>query len=83
MKLLITFGTIADVFSCEKIIKSSGHSCRIIPEPRNLGVSCNYALEIQKINSEEVNTILEILKNNAVNYARIFHSINTPNGEIF
>jgi hypothetical protein len=84
MKLLITFETIADAFSCEKIIKPLlKHSCGIIPEPRSLGVSCNYALQIQNISGEDVNAILGILKTNAVNYARIFHSITTPNGEIF
>jgi hypothetical protein len=83
MKLLVTFETIGDAFSCEKIIKSSRHSCKIIPEPRMFGVSCNYALQIQNIKKEDINNILEILRKNAVNYVRIFHSINTPNGEIF
>ncbi|MDR2094635.1 MAG: DUF3343 domain-containing protein [Treponema sp.] len=84
MKLLVTFEIIADSFSCDKTLKAAGHSCRIIPEPRNVGVSCNYAVEIQNIETEEeVSGILRLLKHNNIDYVHLFRSIHTPQGETY
>jgi hypothetical protein len=75
MKLLFTFGTFADVFSCEKVLKKEGLSCHVIPVPRSLGVTCEYAAEIQDIDETGVYTIMTLLKKNDLHYTRVFHSL--------
>ena len=83
MNLLFTFKTFADVFSCEKAGKAAGLSCRVIPIPRSLDVSCDYALEIQDIEEPDFYSILEMLKKNNLQYIRVFHSSTTENGEVY
>jgi hypothetical protein len=83
MNLLFTFKTFADVFLCEKIGKAAGLSCRVIPVPRSLGVTCEYAAEIQNINKNDIYTILAALKKNNLQYTRVFHSLLTADGEIY
>ena len=83
MKLLFTFKTFADVFLCEKIGNGAGLSCHVIPVPRSLGVTCDYAVEIQNIDENDVYAILELLKKNNLQYTRIFHSHLIASGEIY
>jgi hypothetical protein len=83
MKLLLTFKTYADVFLCEKTGNGAGFSCLVTTVPRSLGVTCDYALEIQNVDENDVYTILELLKKNNVQYTKIFHSHLTPNGEVY
>jgi hypothetical protein len=83
MNLLFTFKTFADAFLCEKTGKAAGLSCRVIPVPRSLGVSCEYAAEIQNIDEADVYTILALLKKNGLRYTKIFHSLLTADGEIY
>jgi len=83
MKLLLTFKTFADVFLCEKIGNKAGLSCLVIPVPRSLGVTCEYAVEIQNTDENDVYTILELLKKNNLQYTNIFHSHFTEDGEVY
>jgi hypothetical protein len=83
MKLLLTFKTYADVFLCEKTGNRAGLSCLVIPVPRSLGVTCDYAVEIQDIVENDVYAILELLKKNNLRYTKIFHSQLTDDGEIY
>jgi len=83
MNLLFTFTTFADVFSCEKAGKAAGLSCRVIPVPRSLDVTCEYAIEIQDIDTPDVSAILELLKNNGLHYTRVFHSMPSADGEVY
>jgi hypothetical protein len=83
MKLLFTFKTFADGFLCEKIGNVAGLSCHVIPVPRSLGVTCDYALEIQNVDENDVYTILELLKRNNLQYTKIFHSHLTEDGEVY
>jgi hypothetical protein len=83
MNLLFTFNTFADVFSCEKAGNAAGLSCRVIPVPRSLDVTCEYAVEIQDIDKSDTFPILAILKNNDLHYTRVFHSLPTADGEIY
>jgi len=72
MKLLLTFKTYADVFLCEKTGNRAGLSCLVTPVPRSLGVTCDYAVEIQNIDENDVYTILELLKKNNLQYSNYF-----------
>jgi hypothetical protein len=83
MNLLFTFKTFTDVFSCEKISKAAGLSCRVVPVPRSLDISCEYAAEIQNIDESDFYTILALLKKNDLPYIRVFHSHRTVDGEIY
>jgi len=84
MNLLFTFKTFSDVFLCEKIGKTAGLSCRVIPVPRSLGVTCEYAAEIQNIIDEnDVYAVLEILKKNHLQYIKVFRSHPSANGEMY
>ena len=83
MKLLLTFKTFADVFLCEKTGNKAGLSCLVTPVPRSLGITCDYAVEIQNIDENDVYAILELLKKNNLQYTRIFHSHLTADGEIY
>ena len=83
MNLLFTFKTFSDVFLCEKIGKAAGLSCRAVPVPRSLGVTCEYATEIQNIDEDDVSAILALLKKNNLHYIKVFHSILTADGEIY
>jgi hypothetical protein len=83
MKLLLTFKTFADVFLCEKIGNGAGLSCLVTPVPRSLGVTCDYAVEIQNIDENDVYAILELLKKNNLQYTKMFHSHLTPAGEVY
>jgi len=83
MKLLLTFKTYADVFLCEKTGNGAGFSCLVTPVPRSLGVTCDYAVEIQNVNENDVYTILELLKKNNLQYTKIFHSRLTADGEVY
>jgi hypothetical protein len=83
MNLLFTFKKFSDVFSCEKIIKAAGLSCRVVPVPRSLGVTCEYAAEIRNIEAPGVYRVLALLKEEGLQYTRIFHSIPTENGEVY
>jgi len=83
MKLLLTFKTFADVFLCEKIGNGAGLSCLVTPVPRSLDVTCDYAVEIQNIDENDVYAILELLKKNNLQYTRIFHSHLTADGEVY
>ena len=83
MKLLFTFATFADAFSCEKIMKTAGLSCRVIPVPRSLGVTCGFAVEIQNIDEIDAGTVMTLLKKNDLNYTRIFRSLLTAAGEVY
>ena len=83
MNVLLTFKTFADVFSCEKAVKAASLSCSVIPVPHSLDVSCEFAVEVQDIDETDIVSILEILKNNDLQYIRIFHSLSTPEGEIY
>jgi hypothetical protein len=83
MNLLFTFKTVADAFLCEKVGKAAGLSCRIIPVPRSLGVTCDYAAEIQNIDGIDVYTVLTLLKKNNLQYTKVFHSLLTADGEIY
>ena len=83
MKLLLTFKTFADVFLCEKIGNEAGLSCLVTPVPRSLGVTCDYAVEIQNIDKNDVYAILELLKKNNLQYTKIFHSHLIAAGEIY
>jgi hypothetical protein len=44
---LYTFKTISAALDAEKVLKNAQYSCRVIPMPRALGVSCNYALTLE------------------------------------
>ncbi|MDR1046902.1 MAG: DUF3343 domain-containing protein [Treponema sp.] len=83
MNLLFTFKNFADVFLCKKIVNAAGLSCRVIPVPRSLGVTCEYAAEVQNIDKSDVYSILELLKKDGLLYTRVFHSTLTPDGEIY
>jgi hypothetical protein len=83
VKLLFTFAAFADVFSCEKIMKTAGLSCHVIPVPRSLGVACEYAAEIQNIDETDVGTVMTLLKKNDLSYTRVFRSLLTADGEIY
>ena len=81
--MLFTFKTFADVFLCEKIGNGAGLSCHVIPVPRSLGVTCDYALEIQNVDENDIYAILELLKKNNLQYTRMFHSHLTVAGEVY
>ena len=81
MKLLFTFKTFSDVFLCEKIGKAAGLSCIVIPVPRSLDITCEYAVEIQNADEEDFYAILELLEKNHLQYIRVFHSQLTAEGE--
>jgi hypothetical protein len=83
MNLLFTFKTFADVFLCEKIGKAAGLSCRAVSVPRSLGVTCEYAAEIQNIDETDIYAVLELLKKNNLQYTKVFHSVSTAEGEIY
>jgi hypothetical protein len=83
MNFLFTFKTFSDVFSCEKIGNAAGLSCRVIPVPRSLDISCEYAAEFQNIDESDFCTILALLKKNDLPYVRFFHSNRTMDGEIY
>ena len=83
MNVLFTFKTFADVFLCEKTGKAAGLSCRVIPVPRSLNVTCDYAAEILNIDENEIFTVLELLKKNGLQYVRIFRSSYTADGEVY
>ena len=83
MKLLLTFKTFADVFLCEKTGNGAGLSCLVTPVPRSLGVTCDYAVEFQNVDENDVYAILELLKKNNLQYTRIFHSHLTADGEVY
>jgi len=83
MKLLLTFKSFADVFSCEKTGNGAGFSCLVTTVPRSLGVTCDYAVEIQNVDEKDVYAILELLKKNNLQYIKIFHSRLTADGEVY
>jgi hypothetical protein len=83
MNFLFTFKTFVDVFSCEKIGNAAGLSCRVIPVPRSLDISCEYATEFQNIDECDFYTILELLKKNNLSHIRAFHSYRTVDGEMY
>ena len=83
MKLLLTFNTYADVFLCEKTCNRAGLTCLVTTVPRSLGVTCDYAVEIQNVNENDVYSVLEILKKNNLQYIKIFHSRLTADGEVY
>jgi len=83
MKLLLTFKSYADVFLCEKAGNGAGLSCHVIPVPRSLGITCDYAVEIQNVDENNVYAILELLKKNNLQYTKIFHSHLTAVGEVY
>jgi hypothetical protein len=83
MNLLFTFKKFADVFLCKKIMNAVGLSCRVISVPRSLGVTCEYAAEVQNIDKSDVCTILALLKKDDLQYTRVFHSTRTTDGEIY
>ena len=62
---------------------AAGLSCRAIPVPRSLGVTCDYALEIQNIVENDVYAILELLKKNNLQYTKLFHSHISADGEVY
>jgi len=83
MKLLLTFKTFADVFLCEKTSNGAGLSCLVTTVPRSLGVTCDYAVEIQNVDEKDVYAVLELLKKNNLQYTKIFHSRLTADGEVY
>jgi len=83
MKLLLTFERFADVFLCEKTGNGAGLSCLVTPVPRSLGVTCDYAVEFQNVDENDVYAILELLKKNNLQYTKIFHSRLTADGEVY
>ena len=83
MNFLFTFKTFVDVFSCERISKAAGLSCHIVPVPRSLDISCEYAAEFQNIDESDFCTILELLKKNDLPHIRVFHSCGAVDGEMY
>ncbi|MDR0386959.1 MAG: DUF3343 domain-containing protein [Treponema sp.] len=83
MNLLFTFKKFSVVFLCEKIIIAAGLSCRVVPVPRSLGVTCEYAAEIKNIDKSDVYTIFALLKKRDLQYTKVFHSILTEDGEVY
>ncbi|GHV74125.1 hypothetical protein AGMMS49940_14270 [Spirochaetia bacterium] len=47
MILLYTFKTISAALDAEQAFKNAPFSCKVIPMPRALGVSCNYAITVE------------------------------------
>jgi hypothetical protein len=47
MILLYTFKTINAALEAEQALKNAQRSCRVIPVPRALGTSCNYAITLE------------------------------------
>jgi hypothetical protein len=47
MTLLYTFNTISAALEAEQAFKNAQFSCRVIPMPGALGVSCNYAITLE------------------------------------
>ena len=83
MNFLFTFKTFVDVISCEKIGNAAGLSCRVIPVPRSLDASCEYAAEFQNIDESEFCAILELLKKNDLPHIKVFHSYRAEGGEMY
>ena len=73
MQLLVTFGAIGDAFRCDRCLKAAQFSCEVIPEPRHLGLSCNYAVAVEGIDETEVNRVLDVLARNGIKYVRLVH----------
>jgi hypothetical protein len=53
MILLYTFKTISAALDAEQALKNARFSCRIIPMPRALGASCNYAITLENADGED------------------------------
>jgi len=81
MNVLLTFGTFADVFSCEKAVRAAGMSCRAVPVPRSLDASCDFAAEIRDLGEEDVFAVLELLKKKGLRYTRLFRSMTADSGD--
>jgi hypothetical protein len=70
MTLLITYDNITGALLGEKTLKDSGVPCNIIPVPRTLGDSCNYALEFTAGN---LDALLKLLREKGALYAKVFY----------
>jgi len=57
---LILFKSVHDVIRSEKLINSNGFSYQIIPVPSNISSECGMCIKILKINSVEIDNILNI-----------------------
>jgi hypothetical protein len=72
VELVVTFGAIGDAFRCEACLKAARYACAVIPEPRALGVSCNYAVAVEDIAETAVDAVLEVLARNDIRPVRYF-----------
>jgi hypothetical protein len=69
MTLLVTYDNVTGALLGEKVLKDSGVPCNIVPVPRSLGDSCNYALDLAAGNPEPV---LKLLREKGALYVKVF-----------
>jgi hypothetical protein len=75
VKVLLTFETIGAALDCEGILKDAGTPCKVIPVPRSLGVSCNYAVTLE---TEDPRLLCDDLRGKGAEYNRIFQHVEDP-----
>jgi hypothetical protein len=68
--LLITFDNVAGALMGEKLVKDSGLSCDVVPVPRKLGSSCNYALSFA---CDDPDPVLRLLREKGAGYAKAYY----------
>jgi hypothetical protein len=69
MKLLFTFQTVSASLDSEEAFERAGISCQVIPVPRAVSFSCNYAVTVETRNPSG---LCAYLKAEGVEYAKAF-----------
>jgi hypothetical protein len=79
MKLLYTFTTVSAALEAEQAFKKARLPCRVVPTPRALGASCNYAIILETEDAEEGG----VLGGNGVEYAKVFRCVEGAGKESY
>lgn len=69
MKVLFTFETVSAALDCERLFQELAISCRIIPVPRSLSVSCAYAITAE---TGDWRGLCEALRQKGAEYGKVF-----------
>jgi hypothetical protein len=77
MKLLLTFPAIGAAFSFQKAVKNKPFSCKIIPTPRCLAVSCSYSAVVEY--QPDID-LAGFLQDNSISYSNMFQIIVNEKG---
>ncbi|GMO54890.1 MAG: hypothetical protein Ta2G_13860 [Termitinemataceae bacterium] len=80
MNVLLTFETISAALNCEGVFKKLRITCNVIPFPRKIGTSCNYAIATE---TDDVQDLCVMLKKNGAEYKKVFQCVGKEFEEIF